>query len=166
MSVATVPRRKISVKARTCGHRFQIYSHLPLAEVENDRTYRCSECDGARRRVNIIHVGARRCVTCKVTKLADGNDDIECFACMEASAREAAKSADERWVEHLLAERAAVLAALPGDVVTIRQRSGVRWVDVTRVLNAAKKAGDVVEWNNPRHMPMYRLVNPPPGEAA
>jgi hypothetical protein len=107
--------------------------------------------------------GVRRCADCAGPLNSYATDDLTCGPCDEARmAKEDAKRKATAGVEAQEAERRQVLETLPASLPTICIVSGIRWVDVQRVLKAAVQAGDVVIWNQPGFRPLYRLVRPLP----
>lgn len=148
--------RDFTVIGNVCGHHWTIQSILEVHRIQGGLKYKCPECN-IRRRVAVVGE-AKRCARCKVNWIAKERTDDECFACIEkrrlAQAelmREAVKGLDD-------IERDMVLETLPASMPTIVRVSGVRWVDVQRILGEAIRAGDVVHWNAPGFRPLYRAV--------
>jgi hypothetical protein len=169
-STETARERRSVYVVGTCGHRWVIRTRLTNDQIgrggEGSYTAKCAECreagDPFNRRVQVVEKD--RCAKCG-TKLAAANESDICGAC-EYAIRIKARDAMPGLADDLAAERTQVLRALPGRLPEIVLASGVRWVRVVQVLDAALRRGEVVagigrdriyklvavlEWEGPRH---------------
>lgn len=152
-------RNPVPMACDRCGHEWTTHSYLRRAEiVRESRKFTCPGCGKQCRYGMRPDTRPTRCTACKGPLNSYATEDLICGPCDETLQKKMDSARQPAIKDALEAERRQVLETLPGSLPVICQVSGVRWVDVARILGAAVKAGDVVQWNVPGFRPIYKLV--------
>ena len=168
------PFRLVQLHAEQCGHSWKTRTARTDEEIEGGRS-ECPLCRGdlgrqCKRVVTIERVRSL-CDNGCGNKLTVYNLTGICGPCETAQARKIARLTAPQWTSLLASQKAAVLSLLPGTFPALIVKAAVmcrrepmetawrvRGVDIQQILDAAIKAGEVVQWNPDGGRPVYRLV--------